>query len=103
YVVEGNTFGKCITPLILISFIENAFKHGVNPNQNSDIVIRITIIGDYLTLFVSNYKVQSIQSDSGIGLQNTIERLSLLYPKTHVLKIDENQKNYSVILTIKVG
>ncbi|MFV5690846.1 sensor histidine kinase [Flavobacterium sp. LT1R49] len=103
YVVEGNAFGKCITPLILISFIENAFKHGVNPNQNSDIVIRITIVGDYLTLFVSNYKVQSIQSDSGIGLQNTIERLSLLYPNNHVLKIDDNQENYTVILTIKVG
>ncbi len=103
YVVEGNAYGKCITPLILISFIENAFKHGVNPNQNSDIAIRITIVGDYLTLFVSNYKVQSIQSDSGIGLQNTIERLSLLYPNNHVLKIDDNQENYTVTLTIKVG
>ena len=60
YAVEGNAFGKCITPLILISFIENAFKHGVNPNQNSEIVIRITIVEDYLTLFVSNNKVQSI-------------------------------------------
>jgi hypothetical protein len=103
YSVEGNAYGKCITPLILISFIENAFKHGVNPNENSDIVIRITIVGAYLTLFVSNFKVQSIQSDSGIGLQNTIERLSLLYPDSHVLKIDDNQENYAVTLTIKVG
>jgi LytS/YehU family sensor histidine kinase len=75
----------------------------VNPNQNSDIAIRITIVGDYLTLFVSNYKVQSIQSDSGIGLQNTIERLSLLYTNNHVLKIEDNQENYTVTLTIKVG
>lgn len=103
YFVEGNAYGKCITPLILISFIENAFKHGVNPNQNSDIGIRISIVGDFLTLFVSNYKVQSIQSDSGIGLQNTIERLSLLYPNNHVLKIDDNPDDYEVTLTIKVG
>jgi LytS/YehU family sensor histidine kinase len=103
YTMEGNSFGKAITPLILISFIENAFKHGVNPNENSEICIRITIINDYLTLFVSNNKVQTIQSDSGIGLQNTIERLSLLYPNNHVLSIDDNPKMYQVTLTLKVG
>lgn len=103
YTMEGTTFGKAITPLILISFIENAFKHGVNPNENSEICIRITIVGDYLTLFVSNNKVQSIQSDSGIGLQNTIERLTLLYPNNHVLSIDDNPKTYLITLTLKVG
>jgi hypothetical protein len=103
YTMEGNPFGKAITPLILISFIENAFKHGVNPNENSEICIRITIVGDYLTLFVCNNKVQSMQSDSGIGLQNTIERLTLLYPKNHVLSIDDNPKTYLITLTLKVG
>lgn len=103
YAVEGNPYGKCITPLILISFIENAFKHGVNPNQNSEIVIRIDIVDDFLTLFVSNHKVENLQSDSGIGLQNTIERLSLLYPNNHELIIDDCPGNYTVTLTIKVG
>lgn len=106
YLIEGNAYGKCVTPLILISFIENAFKHGVNPNEDSQISINITIINDFLTLFVSNNKVQSKQSkqsDSGIGLQNTIERLSLLYPNNHVLTIDDNPNKYSVTLTIKVG
>lgn len=103
YILEGNSSGKAITPLILISFIENAFKHGVNPNENSEICIKITIIEDYLTLFVSNNKVQSIKSDSGIGLQNTIERLTLLYPNNHVLSIDDTPKMYLVNLTIKVG
>lgn len=103
YAVEGNAYGKSITPLILISFIENAFKYGVNPNQNSEIVIRITIDDEYLTLFVSNHKVENLQSDSGIGLQNTIERLSLLYPDNHVLTIDDNQEKYIVNLNIKVG
>ncbi|TRX32035.1 sensor histidine kinase [Flavobacterium sp. ZT3R18] len=102
YTMEGDPFGKAITPLILISFIENAFKHGVNPNENSEICIRITIVGDYLTLYVSNNKVQTIKSDSGIGLQNTIERLTLLYPNNHVLYIDDNPKIYQVTLTLKV-
>jgi len=103
YTMEGTAYGKAITPLILISFIENAFKHGVNPNENSEICIRINIVGDYLTLSVSNNKVQSVQSNSGIGLQNTIERLSLLYPNNHVLSIEDNSKKYQVTLTLKVG
>ncbi|MEN2401746.1 sensor histidine kinase [Flavobacterium sp. MC2016-06] len=103
YTFEGDTSGKMITPLILISFIENAFKHGVNPNESSKIFIRINIDEDYLTLFVSNNKVKSIQVESGIGLQNTIERLSLLYPNNHVLTIDDSQEMYKVTLKIKVG
>ncbi len=103
YHLEGNVYGKCITPLILISFIENAFKHGVNPNQDSEIYIKIKIEEDFLTLFVSNNKVESIQLQSGIGLQNTIERLNLLYPKNHELSIDDSKEKYTVTLKIKVG
>lgn len=103
YQLNGNLHGKCITPLILISFIENAFKHGVNPNQDSEINIKINIVDDFLTLFVSNNKVESVQSKSGIGLQNTIERLALLYPKNHELNIDDNPEKYTVTLKIKVG
>jgi hypothetical protein len=103
YKVEGNQYGKCITPLILISFIENAFKHGVNPNQDSEIKIQINIEEENLYLFVSNNKVKSNPSESGIGLQNTIERLSHLYPNTHELTIDDNQETYTITLKIKVG
>ncbi len=103
YQRDSNIYGKCITPLILISFIENAFKHGVNPNQKSEIEIKITIEDNYLTLLVSNNKVESIQSQSGIGLQNTIERLNHLYPKNHELFIDDSKEKYIVILKINVG
>ena len=103
YKVEGNQYGKCITPLILISFIENAFKHGVNPNQDSEIKIQINIEGENLILFVSNNKVKSSPSESGIGLQNTIERLTHLYPNTHELIIDDNPETYNVTLKIKVA
>ncbi|MEP7093364.1 MAG: histidine kinase [Flavobacterium sp.] len=103
YKVSGNTFGKAITPLILISFIENAFKHGVNPNQTSEICIYIDIFAEELTLLVSNKKTFSVQSETGIGLQNTIERLALLYPNRHQLKIDDTVDKYTVHLSIKVG
>nr|WP_288833396.1 histidine kinase [uncultured Flavobacterium sp.] len=103
YKVEGNQYGKCITPLILISFIENAFKHGVNPNQDSEIKIHINIEQENLILFVSNNKVKSSPSESGIGLQNTIERLTHLYPDTHDLTIDDNPETYNVTLKIKVA
>lgn len=103
YKVIGNTFGKQITPLILISFIENAFKYGVNPDQTSEICIRIDIIEEQLILFVSNKKTFSVQSESGIGLQNTIERLKLVYPNKHQLKIEDTPEKYVVNLSIKIG
>ena len=103
YKVSGNTFGKAITPLILISFIENAFKHGVNPDQTSVICIYIDIFDEELTLLVSNKKTFSVKSETGIGLQNTIERLALLYPERHQLKIEDTTDKYTVNLSIKVG
>lgn len=103
YNVFGSSFGKEITPLILISFIENAFKYGVNPDQTSEICINIDIKEDQLTLFVSNKKTFSIHSESGIGLQNTIERLKLVYPNKHQLKIEDLPEDYIVNLAIKLG
>ncbi|PXY39969.1 sensor histidine kinase [Flavobacterium cheongpyeongense] len=103
YKVNGNAFGKAITPLILISFIENAFKHGVNPDKTSEICIAIDIHEKDLTLMVSNKKIFSVESETGIGLQNTIERLALLYPDRHQLKIEDSHDKYIVNLTIEVG
>lgn len=99
YMVSGNTIGKKITPLILISFIENAFKHGVNPEENSEIDILIEVEGQELKLMVYNRKVHSVQSESGMGMRNTIERLDHLYPE-HKLEIANLDKSYSVKLTM---
>lgn len=102
YNVTGNTFGKVITPLILISFIENAFKYGVNPDQTSEICVKIDIDDEMLNLYVSNKKTFSVQSDSGIGLHNTIERLKLVYPNKHHLKIEDSLEKYIVNLSVKI-
>lgn len=100
YVSQGAPYGKQITPLILISFIENAFKHGVNPDENSEIHISIDIVGSHLTLFVANKKVHSVHNEGGIGMANTTERLQMLYSGRHTLDIRQDDENYSVTLTL---
>lgn len=102
YSVSGNVYGKQITPLILISFIENAFKHGVNPDENSEIHIRIFIKDKQLELFVANKKVYSVQEVSGIGMKNTLERLEHLYAQNHQIEINEDEENYSIKLTMEL-
>lgn len=102
YVCTGTPYAKQITPLILISFIENAFKHGVNPDENSEIHISIDIVGSTLTLFVANRKVHSVHHEGGIGLVNTRERLEMLYSGRHTLDIREDDEHYSVTLTLEL-
>jgi len=87
YKQDGGVAGKSIAPLLLFSFIENAFKHGVNPDEPSAISITLTITGKTLRLVVVNNKVNvnSMVISTGIGLKNAKERLRLLYPDTHLL------------------
>lgn len=103
YSVDGNMAGKKIAPLILIPFVENAFKHGVNPEENSDIRISIDIKDHVLQLIVFNNKV-NIRTQNEIrteqGIENTKNRLQLLYPSKHLLIIDDDKNAYSVSLTI---
>jgi len=105
YKVTGSTAGKKIAPLILISFIENAFKHGVNPEEKSGITIDIEIKDGYLQMMVSNAKVKTVNGNSfksNIGLENTRGRLQLLYPSKHDLEIKEDEKEFIVLLKINL-
>jgi len=105
YTVSGNPARKQIAPLILISFIENAFKHGVNPEEDSSIDIEITIDGDMLHMSVLNNKVNTVNghaSKNNVGLENTVGRLKLLYPSKHELVIKEDEKEYMVLLKINL-
>lgn len=103
--VKGETQGKTIAPLILISFVENAFKHGVNAEENSDIKIRIEVNKDKLHLQVHNNKVfvqQSDENKSGLGIENTKNRLQLLYPARHSLTITDSENEFSVSLHLQL-
>jgi hypothetical protein len=101
--VEGRPNGKQIAPLLLISFIENAFKYGVSPEEPSEIEIVISIHEDKLRCHVFNKKVRVFQPmaiASGIGLANTKARLALLYPARHQLTIQDEPGSFTVDLTL---
>ena len=103
YELQGDFSGKKIEPLILISFIENAFKYGINAEEESDIRIRLEMAGDLLHLEVYNRKVRINnlpENKGGVGLKNTRERLNILYPDAHRLSIEDTPAHYEVKLTI---
>ncbi len=101
--VQGN-LDHSIEPLLLISFIENAFKYGTDYTGKTNINIKIIIEDKKLNLLISNYISinEKGKPSSGIGLQNIKNRLILLYPDSHSLKIEESNKLYKVELTLKL-
>lgn len=104
YALEGDVAGQQIAPLLLFSFIENAFKHGVNPDEDSLIRIELRVQADELRLHVFNHKVRTnhIEASNGVGLQNAKDRLRLLYPASHQLTIDDAPNYFRVDLTLKL-
>ena len=94
-----------IPPLILVVFIENAFKHGISPNHPSFIHIDITCENGYMEARFRNslFKSLSNKQPAGIGLDNVRKRLELLYGKNYNLEIDNsNDGIYCVTLKIPV-
>lgn len=94
-----------IAPLLFISLIENAFKHGVHPTQKSFIKIYLGFMDNLLffTITNSNFpKDNSDKSGSGIGLDNLKKRLEIIYPNKHTFQIHQNQEIYSVELTLSI-
>ena len=104
YLLEGDPGGLLIAPLLLSSFIENAFKYGVNPEEDSPIGIHLNIRDHTLRLIVTNNKVQvsQLEESTGIGLRNTRERLRLTYPGAHELTIDDTATEYRVHLFLQL-
>jgi LytS/YehU family sensor histidine kinase len=97
--------GKYIAPLILIAFIENAFKFGVNPESDSFISIRITFTEQELLLSIFNHKVRDRNDNEpsgGLGIINARQRLALLYPEKHRLIIEDGESHFKVDLYINL-
>ena len=105
YHIDKPTTNRKVAPLILIPFIENAFKHGVNPEEDSNIHILVTITGDELQMEVTNKKVNvrpSPGDHGGLGIANTKKRLQFLYPDDHTLHIEDNKEDFRVFVTLKL-
>lgn len=105
YLLEGNAQQQVVAPLLLFSFIENAFKYGVSPDEDSPIDIHVRIEDTSLHLYVANKKVaiNQFENSTGVGLKNAGERLRLLYPGAHQLTIDNNATDFRVHLTLTLS
>jgi len=104
--IQGSPKNKMISPLLLVPFVENSFKHGtsrmlVHPWVKLDIYIE----KDFLEFKISNNKPEQQGNNSGkkgIGLNNVKKRLELLYPATHTLNIIENEMSFDVFLRVEL-
>ncbi len=93
--------------MLLIPFVENAFKHGISLQHPS--YIKVTLQTKDKTLYFDVHNSIHIKPDndpekfkSGIGLQNVKQRLALLYPNNHELIIRESAKEFFIHLTMQL-
>jgi two-component system LytT family sensor kinase len=101
FVYDGGFDNKKIAPLLLIPFIENAFKHGLTKDAENPIKIKAVLDDDTLNLTVINRKRKTHKPVSHkTGLENTRKRLQSLYPNKHKLIINEDEDYFEVRLSI---
>ena len=99
--LPAETPDKTIPPLILIPFIENAFKHGVSYKQASFIEVKIALEDGSLHFSCRNSKADvPNQEKGGVGLANVRKRLNLLYEHNYSLRIKNDADIYSVELSL---
>jgi hypothetical protein len=102
----GQLKGVRIAPLLLIPFVENAVKHGVNSQGEGSVSIQVEATDRRVQFQVVNSKhpaEEEFRKHSGIGLKNVKQRLQLLYPGRHELNLVETDATYSADLILKVG
>lgn len=96
-----------LPPLLLIIFVENAFKHGVSYAAPSFIDIKVEVTQDKLKFRCRNsrqeQKPDEKKKKGGVGLANARRRLDLLFPNRYNLEIKENDKEYDVQLEIPLS
>jgi len=97
----GSPDGLWIEPMLLIPFVENAFKHGISYTDHSFISITVTIEQQVVRLLVKNSLFpQRVGEQGGIGLQNVLKRLELLYINKHEVTITEAEHQFIADLKI---
>jgi len=92
---------RSVPPLMLIPFVENAFKHGISYRRPSFIDIRVRVEGDRLHFICLNSKAEKPNEEKGgVGLANVRKRLDLLFGSNYTLEIRDEAERYSVELNI---
>jgi len=102
-----NTNNLNIAPLIILPFVENAFKHGVSNFPGiAMVVIKISLNENNLTFDIENTKNQGVKvagnHSGGIGLNNVKKRLNLMYPEKYTLSINDKTETFLVNLTLQL-
>ncbi|MBN2275589.1 MAG: histidine kinase [Bacteroidales bacterium] len=106
FIVDGNVQDKLIEPLLLLPFIENAFKHGIDYHNSCVISIRISVFNSRLILCVENplpgKSDKKLQKKQGIGRYNAERRLQLLYGDKYSLETTVADNNFHVELILNL-
>lgn len=104
--LAGRHDGLVIAPLLLVPFVENAFKHGIRYGRPSTIRIEARVEGHALFFRTSNTihsePNRPHENGAGVGLDNTRRRLQLLYPEKHRLEIKRGEALFSVNLQLQL-
>lgn len=103
--VSGDAKDKLISPLLLIQFIENAFKHGLEQyKNNSYLKINIAIGNGHLSYkSVNSISDTNASTSGGVGLANVKKRLEIIYPSKHELHIHSDNHEYTVQLVLQLN
>jgi LytS/YehU family sensor histidine kinase len=101
YSFPANAGISKIAPMILFTFVENAFKHGQRESGYS-IDITLEVAEPNLYLKVINTIGDKREGNHGVGLENVKRRLALLYPGKHILRVEESTETYTVNLMISL-
>jgi len=108
--VLGSVSNQLIAPLLLVPFVENSFKHGLNHQINGGgyVHLKLEVAFDQLIFEIENAKfghlpATTFNRSGGIGLVNVRQRLQLLYPDRYHLEIKDEPHFYRVILYLDLG
>lgn len=96
---------QLVAPMLFIPFVENAFKHGISPRENSWIIINMECTNENIRLEIRNSihrRVDMETGRTGIGLQNVKGRLNGIYPRQHKLEIQEKDGEFIVWLHLTI-
>jgi two-component system, LytTR family, sensor kinase len=104
-IISGDTDDLQIPPLILLGFVENAFKYGTSSHERTAINIEIEMTGTTLHFKTYNniFPGRERNESFGIGTRNSERRLQLIYPGKHKLSIINNGKSYQLNLVIQLA
>ncbi|HEX3386156.1 MAG TPA: sensor histidine kinase [Mucilaginibacter sp.] len=104
--LSGDESRYTIEPMLLIPFVENAFKHGTTALKQPYIFVKLIVHDGYLIFEVLNNFNDEIASgkdeSSGIGIGNVKARLNMIYKDNYILKINNNNGLFYVTLTLKI-